>query len=282
MSFKKVSVHGGHSGEFCGHATDALESVVERYIDLDFDWVCLTEHIPANSHDLIPDDEREQGWTSAKLFDRFDQYINEARRLQKEKKEQIEIFVGFETEAFSGYESLISTLINEYQPDMIVGSVHHVLDVPFDFSKDYYKRAVDKSGNIDAMYCHYYDAQLELIELFKPDVVGHFDLIRIHDPEYKKRWEVTEIRERILRNLEKIKQLGLTMDLNVRSLHKGASEPYISEPILKQAIKEGINIVPGDDSHGISTVGTYIDEGIKYLIACGGSTNWVKPGLRTT
>ncbi len=29
---KYVSIHGGHSGEFCSHAQDSLEEMVQEYI----------------------------------------------------------------------------------------------------------------------------------------------------------------------------------------------------------------------------------------------------------
>ena len=45
------------------------------------------------------------------------------------------------------------------------------------------------------------------------------------------------------------------------------------------AIQEGIAIVPGDDSHGVASVGSCIDDGINQLIAKGGSTNWKKPEI---
>ena len=110
--------------------------------------------------------------------------------------------------------------------------------------------------------------------------MGHFDLIRIHDTNYLERWEVPEIRDRALRNLEQIKALGLILDFNVRALAKGAAEPYVSAPWLEIAIQEGIAIVPGDDSHGVASVGLYIDDGINQLVAKGGSTNWKKPEIR--
>ena len=41
-----VSLHGGHSGEFCSHARDTLEEMVLAYIDQGFDRVGITEHMP--------------------------------------------------------------------------------------------------------------------------------------------------------------------------------------------------------------------------------------------
>ena len=41
-----VSVHGGHSGQFCGHAKNTLEEIVLAYIDKGYPWVGITEHMP--------------------------------------------------------------------------------------------------------------------------------------------------------------------------------------------------------------------------------------------
>ncbi len=274
-------MHGGHSGTFCSHAVDRLEDVVRRYVDLGFEWVCLTEHMPPESRAHVPLEDANAGYDVRYLHDRFDRYFAEARRLAQLHRYDLEIFVGFETEAYTGYHAEVASLIDRFDPDMIVGSVHHVHDVLIDGSQQDYQRAAELSGGIEALYCDYFDVQLELIERFRPAVVGHFDLIRIHDPNYMQRWDVTEIRDRALRNLARIKELGLMLDLNVRAFAKGAHEPYVSAPWLRVAIEEGISVAPGDDSHGVASVGLHIEAGIEALVAMGGSTRWIKPALRT-
>ena len=270
-----VSVHGGHSGEFCGHATDSLSDVVQAYVDAGFRWVCLTEHMAPSRADLIPADDAPLDVEGINA--RFRRYFAEARRLQRAWAGVIDIYVGFETEAFSGYREPVAAAIDAFRPDLIVGSVHHVSDVPFDDSPESYRLAVDRAGGIEAFYCAYFDRQLELIEAFRPEVVGHFDLARILDPDYRKRWQVSAIRERAHRNLKRIAELDLVLDFNVRALMKGQPEPYVSEPWLKRAVELGVALVPGDDSHGVVTVGACIDRGVETLHAAGAPTNWRRP-----
>ncbi len=62
-SIEKVSVHGGHSGQFCNHATDSLEEIVSAYIDQGFSWIGVTEHAPGLSRELLYTDQREAGLT---------------------------------------------------------------------------------------------------------------------------------------------------------------------------------------------------------------------------
>jgi histidinol-phosphatase (PHP family) len=108
-------------------------------------------------------------------------------------------------------------------------------------------------------------------------VVGHFDLIRIYDAHYPDHLSLPAVWGRICRNLEFIQKNGLVLDFNLKALSKGASEPYVSAPILRQALDMGIAVVPGDDSHGIASVGGHIEKGIEILVAAGADTQWLKP-----
>jgi histidinol-phosphatase (PHP family) len=65
--------------------------------------------------------------------------------------------------------------------------------------------------------------------------VGHLDIIRIYDPDYRSRLVKPAVWERIVRNLRLVKQLGLILDFNLRPLSRGEEEPYLSAPILKKA-----------------------------------------------
>lgn len=259
-----ISLHGGHSGEFCNHARDTLEAMVLAYIEQGFSQVGITEHMPPVSDRFIYPDEIEAGLNSAAISRRFARYMTTARELQKKYSSRMAIRVGFETETCRGYQDSVRSLIEEYHPDYIVGSLHHLDDIPFDYSPEDYQRALRSAGSIDDLYCRYFDLQFEMINALRPAVVGHLDLIRIYDPGYRERMKNPAIKDRILRNLKRIKELDLILDCNCRSIEEGG-EPYPSRPILIQALGLGITVVPGDDSHSVATVGRGIKEGIVLL-----------------
>ena len=274
---KLVSIHGAHSGQFCSHAEDTLEEIVQTYIDRGFSWFGITEHIPPISDEFLFSEEIEDGLTAEKMDARFEDYFTEARGLQERHKESIRIFVAFETECYTGYEDHVKALRKRFRPDYIVGSVHHVRDIVIDGSKETYRQAAETVGGMEDLYCAYFDQQMELLEALRPEVVGHFDLIRMHDPDYHDRLETPRIKERIVRNLEKIKEIDAILDFNVRAFEKGASEPYVTPSILKVALDLGIPCVPGDDSHRIAGVGLHLEKGIAILEQHGFSTDWPLP-----
>lgn len=274
-----VSAHGGHSGQFCLHARDALEEIVNAYIDKGFVWAGITEHMPPADERFVYPDEKAAGFTAGQLKRRFFDFIRTGRALQHKYQSAITLYIGFETETYTGSNAHVRELMRAVQPDYVVGSVHHVDDLLFDYSGETYRAAAETLGGIDALYCRYFDQQYRMIEALKPPVVGHFDLIRLYDPDYAERFKQSNIRERVQRNLQLIKTAGLLLDVNARALLKGAAEPYPCRPILEAAIEMGIGLVPGDDSHGTDTVGAKLPEVIDLIRQLGASTEWRLPAM---
>ena len=103
------------------------------------------------------------------------------------------------------------------------------------------------------------------------------DLVRIYDSDYPRRLRLPSVQRRVRRNLERIRDLDLILDFNLRALERKAPEPYVSAPILALAGEMGIAAVPGDDSHGVANVGRYMTEGIRSLETAGFDTAWRRP-----
>ena len=93
------------------------------------------------------------------------------------------------------------------------------------------------------------------MQALKPEVVGHFDLVRLHDPDYARTLAQKEVWGRVLRNLEWMAGAGAILDVNARALLKGQTEPYVCAPILDVAAELGIGVAYGDDAHGVADVG---------------------------
>lgn len=276
-----VSVHGGHSGQFCSHAKDPLEAIVQRYIELGFTWVGLTEHLPVEDLSVVPQEELDSGLGPKDMQVRFADYFVEARRLQQKYQGDITLAVGFETEAFTGYERFVAELVDRHQPDYIVGSVHHVRDVPIDVSEALWGQVRDACGGTVGLYGEYLDLQHRLIERFVPEVVGHFDLIRMFDPDYSQTLKEPAVWQRVERNLELVRSQGGVLDFNVRALAKGQAEPYPCRAIRERAVELGIGLVTGDDSHGVASVGAFLGQGIEVLRESGVDMAWQLPVIRS-
>ncbi len=281
MNIEKISLHGGHSGQYCAHAKDSLKSIIIEYIQQGFSRVGISEHVPPVSDFFLYPDEIARCLTASGRQAQFENYFKELHSLKQKYADKIKIYAGMETEMVTGYKGHIKRLISKFTPDYIVGSVHHVKDISFDYSKIEYDKACAVCGSIDALYETYFNQQHEMIKALKPFIVGHFDLIRIFDDDYETRLLKPAISDKIDRNLKLIKTLDLVMDFNLRPLAKGLKEPYITPSILKKARALNIRLVPGDDSHGVSEVGGHVGTAIIILKEYGFDTNWPEPRLLT-
>jgi histidinol-phosphatase (PHP family) len=276
-SVERVSIHGGHSGEFCGHAEDTLAEIVAAYVAGNYTWVGITEHMPPVSDAYRYAEETAAGLDAAQLTERFNRYVNTIRDLQRIHADDLTLFAAMEIETYPGSIELAKTLIAKYDLDYVVGSIHHVDGIPIDCSQAEYAHAAAVAGGVSALYRRYFDEQYEMLTTLTPAAVGHFDVIRVFDDDYPKRIQKPEIWKRVVRNLEYIRDRDLIVDINLRALFKGAVEPYPCRPILDRIAEMGIKVAPGDDSHGVASVGACWEQGMEILKAAGVPLVWTRP-----
>ncbi|KAI9774548.1 MAG: histidinolphosphatase [Geoglossum simile] len=267
--------HHSHSGQFCLHAQNTLEEMVQAAISQKFRVFALTEHMPRDRHcDLYPE-EIEANQTPADLYEIFEAYYKEAMRLKHEYASEITIFVGFECDFIRpASTSVIEDLLRRHHWDMFVGSVHHVHTIPIDYDRPLYEKARRAAGGTDELlFQAYFDEQFDMLQALKPPVVGHFDLIRLksNDPECSfQQWD--GVWERILRNLTFIQSYGGLMELNSASLRKGLSEPYPNAEISKVFLEKNGRFTLSDDSHAVDQVMLNYDRVLQFVRKIGIST----------
>ena len=239
--------HHSHSGQFCGHAKDDLEAVLQEAIARGMEVFCMTEHMPRDHSDDLYPEEIEAGLTPADLSTTFQQYVQEARRLQAKYSDQVRLLVGMETDWIRPQtcNTAIQQLIAAHDLDMIVGSVHHVHTIPIDFSQELYDKAAAKAAELSGtatghaehqLAADYFDLQHNMLSTLKPPVVGHFDLIRLlgrfeRRGESLKQWP--DVWAKVKRNLAVVKQYGGCLEINSAGLRKGLTEPYPCSDICK-------------------------------------------------
>lgn len=249
--------HHSHSGQFCGHAQNTLEEVVQAAIAKRFHTFSLTEHIPRPQEDFYP--EEAESHTEQSLAKLFDDFIVEAHRLRDAYSDQIQILIGFETEYIRPSTlHIIRGILDKYTFDFFMGSVHHTHTIPIDFDRAMYEQARDKAGGTDErLFEDYFDSQYEMLQELQPPVVGHFDLIRLlsdhRDADFQ---GMPGVWDRIKRNLEYVASYGALLELNSSGLRKGLAEPYPCLPICQMFLRMGGGFVMSDDSHGIDQIGT--------------------------
>lgn len=266
----RISLHGGHSGEFCEHAEGSLRSIVEAAVAAGYQTFGISEHAPRHEERFLYDSEREKGYTTERLEAEFDSYVAEAKSLANEFADRIELLVGFESEVVptSGYVEEALRLREKYQLDYQVGSVHHVGEVPLDGDRSDFERIVEESDGLEQAAARYYNAVAEMAERMRPEVIGHLDLIRRHAPPDAD-LSTPPIQAAAQRALESIESSGSILDLNTAGWRKSLGDPYPQPWLAERANAMGIGFCFGDDSHNVTQVGDGIDRARSYLLELG-------------
>ncbi|KAJ2802813.1 hypothetical protein H4R21_002275 [Coemansia helicoidea] len=257
-----------HSGQFCRHAKGSLEAVVTGAIARKMLVLGLSEHVPrSRAQDLYPE---ESDMAADDLHAAFDAYVAEAQRLRAKYGQQIEILIGAETEYITP-ESLAEAkqLRAKHGLDYLVGSLHHVDEIPMDFSPELYEQIVQRcGGDRREAYRRYFESQLAMLRELQPEVVGHFDLIRIFHPTAagtEDPLQAAEIRELALRNIDYAISYGAIFEINSRAWKKGLPDAYPQRDLLAEILGRGGRVTVSDDSHGAQDLCMHYDRLHAYL-----------------
>lgn len=297
--------HHSHSGDYVAHGVDPLEDIITEVKRRQFHTWCLTEHMPRLQPSLLyPEEVRtadEPEKDLARLVTQFESFLDHAQRIKE--RESFNILIGMEIEGCNAAhlehaKALLSRKSGILQ--FMVGSVHHVHDIPIDFDQTMWNQAIAKTGNnIKQLLVDYFTLQRKMLESVKPLIVGHFDLIRLYMPVdllvdktsgkiISEKDEVVsskvenvvtissidsimtlwpEVKDLIIGNLQYACSYGAALELNSSGLRKGLIDPYPHRDIvgLAKKVTADLKYVMSDDAHAVSQVGVCYDKLLNYM-----------------
>ncbi len=269
----KVSLHGGHSGAYCDHATGSLTDVLDAAVAFGYSTFGVTEHAPRIHERYLFDEEIRRGWGVAKLAEMFDAYAAELAELVGKYSGRLEVLRAFEAEAVpdGAYAELMLGYRARYGFDYMVGSVHHIREIIIDGPPELYQQAARAEGGLEGLAVAYYESVSRMARAVRPEVVSHLDLVRRNAPTPES-VETPKARDAAFRALDAVAEVGAILDLNTAGIRKGLGCPYPRPWLLREAHARGIPFCFGDDSHGPEQVGFGIDAARAYLIENGVTT----------
>jgi histidinol-phosphatase (PHP family) len=269
----KVSLHGGHSGEFCEHAAGDLREVLEAAVAAGYHTFGVSEHAPRSEERLVYATERAKGFDVARLRTDFEDYAQAITPLADEFSDRLTVLRGFEAEvvpAHSYREEMLGHR-RRFGFDYMVGSVHYVDEISIDGPKSDFDAVLAQAGGLEPLAVCYYEAIAAMVDALRPDVVGHLDLIRRNAPP-DAALDTSAIRKSAGRALEAVREHGCILDLNTAGWRKGLGSPYPAPWLVQWASQMSVGFCFGDDSHGPAQVGEGVDQARGYLLENGVTT----------
>ncbi len=257
-----ISYHGGHSSDLCVHAQspDTKADLIRAYAAAGFSHVGVVEHLqPPDDRWLYPE-EIAAGFSAAALTERLDRFFATDRAAllsEYSRPGGMNLAIGFETEFYgSDPESWLAQMIGRYKPDFLVASVHHVRDIPIDYTREALLQAAADCGGEEQLAVEYFESVARLIRFLAsagvPAVIGHLDLIKLFWPGFVL---TPKIRASAERTVEAGVRAGFPFEVNARAFKKGLSEPYPGPELLRMIKAAGGRVTFGDDAHAVGDVG---------------------------
>lgn len=195
------------------------------------------------------------------------EYIAEVKRLKEKYAGRLEIFLGFECDAY--YDTPKNGL------DYTIGSAHFARNektgeyMTVDYLPEYFEKAVREvaGGSAEKLVELYYDELTRFALSYRPDILGHMDLIkklnkdgRYFDPESAWYRRVTA------EAAEKVAASGCIVEVNTGGIFRGAlTEPYPSPDILSRLLELGVPVTISSDAHTAAALDFWFNEAVEML-----------------
>jgi histidinol-phosphatase (PHP family) len=266
----KVSLHGGHSQEFCDHAADSLRDMLEAAVAFGYHTFGVTEHAPRLGAQYLYENERQRGWDVAKLEQDFAAYGACIGPIAEEFSDRLTVLRGFEIEVVppDRYVEVMRGYRAAHGFEYMVGSVHFMHDRSIDSDNGQFNEVAEIEGGLERLAIAYYRLVAEMVKALRPEVVGHLDLIRKNAPSNES-VDTPPIRAAADEALEAIREAGAILDVNTAGYRKGIGSPYVAPWLLARASSMNIGVCFGDDSHSVAQIGERIDDARAYLLCHG-------------
>jgi len=201
----------------------------------------------------------------------FEDFVTEAWRLKEKYASQITLLVGLESEYITSQTlTQIEDILQRHQKkiQLIVGSVHHVSEVPIDLDRTTFGQALRKfdsnESQLDTLVMAYLDQQYDLLKALQPEIIGHFDLCRLFLPDFSLRSNV-KVWTRVERNVKIAIEYGALFEVNGGAFRKGWTTAYPGQDVFELILSMGGKFTLSDDSHGPHAVGLHYADIFAYL-----------------
>ena len=191
-------------------------------------------------------------------------YIAEIKQLKEKYKKDIEVYLGVEEDSYC--------YVNRRDFEYIIGSAHYCLVdgvyYPVDSNPEKFQKCFEQFYFDPVKLAHaYYKPFCEYINMRKPDIVGHFDLItkfdELDESVFFQNKEYMKLAEQYTLNAARS---GCLFEVNTGAISRGyRTTAYPYHNLLQILRKNGNGLVLSSDSHQRDTL-NFKFEDMRYFL----------------
>jgi histidinol-phosphatase (PHP family) len=246
-------------------SVEAVEPFVERARERGVDEICFTEHVYyfRQTRDVwfLP-------YHVERCVHDLDDYCD---AVLEAKRRGLPVKLGLEVDYVAERQDELAELLAPYPWDLVLGSVHEVLDLVVD-----QEPGVWAERPIEGIWRDYIAHLSELARSGHVDVLAHPDLAKI----YGQRPSEPVLAELHEQAAAAIAEGGVAVEISTAGLRKPVGELYPDPAFLAACRSRGVPITTASDAHEPSLVGRDLERAVELAASAGYETVSVFDGRK--
>ena len=202
-------------------------------------------------------------------IENLESYLSNIRNLKAKYAGQIEIYASLELDYFEKPEYQTFYLEIRKRLDYTLASIHFMQHPEtgklygIDSNLPEFQESIEAifAGDIKAYVKKYYSMVEDMVRVYQPDIIGHFDVLKKYNKqEAFFREEETWYREIVCKTLDTIADSKSIVEVNTGGLARGSTVSlYPSLWILKECRKRGIPLAVNSDAHHPDQIASFYE-----------------------
>lgn len=201
-------------------------------------------------------------------------YRQEIRQVQQMFQGTLRIYLGIE-------QDYLDPVKDRSAYDYVIGSIHNIKVeesyFTFDWTQEKLEELLAALGDQELLPQIYYEYMIDMITSQKPDIIGHFDLVRKLNAGEKYFKEGKAYQKLALDTLEVAMESSSVLELNAAG-YRYRSTPYPDRFLLDRLLEKGQLVTIQADAHDTSGILANVSKAVEVLKEVGfrSSLQWIK------
>ena len=172
--------------------------------------------------------------------------------------------LGIEADFVPGREDKMANLLDRYDWDYVVGSIHFLRDEALDVRGDF---DIWRSNDPDKIWRRYFETLGEAARTGMFDILGHPDLVKVWGDEGPQ--PAGDLRRYYELAIDGIADSDVAIEVSTAGLRKPVGEIYPARAFLEMCLEAGRPVALSSDAHSTDQLAYRYDDALEYLDSLG-------------
>lgn len=249
----------------CGHASGKLDEYVREGEKAGLAEIGFADHFPLEVMEFKP------AMPVTMKSRELPRYVEEVQ--QATQNASLPVKLGAEVDYLPGKTEKALEIIGQHPFDYIIGSVHFIGE--WDCTHPFYRQEFERRS-LEQVYQSYFELIRGTCRSGMFDIIGHADAVK----KFGYRITPEQARPLYRETARVLAETGVCLEVNTAGLDAPAGEIYPERDLLRECIREGVEITVGSDAHDPGEVARHFDRAREILLEEGVSRLAVFNGRR--